>query len=150
MFETVIATGVLITALAGVAQLLVLGAQLTRQANVSGMALSAAQSKLEELRARTFAFNEAGAAVTDAALEPSAANSLDEDVDPYCDWLDDRGQPQDDADGAAFVRRWRISPVVDALPDAIAIEVCVFAGPERAAAAPSADACLSTIRTRQP
>jgi type II secretory pathway pseudopilin PulG len=50
LFETIVATGILVTALAGVAQLFVLGTHLTRQAGASGRALVAAQDKLESLR----------------------------------------------------------------------------------------------------
>lgn len=50
LFETLVATGLLVTALAGLAQLLVLGTHLTRQAIASGGALVAAQDRIETLR----------------------------------------------------------------------------------------------------
>ena len=150
LFETLIATGILVTALAGVAQLLILSTHLTRQANAAGAALITAQDKLETLTGLAFDYDSTGAAVTDAALESSPASSLDEDVEPYVDWIDAAGQPHDTPEEAVFVRRWKVTPVSEAPPDSVAIEVCVFRAPADAASARSADACLSTLRTRQP
>ncbi len=150
LLETLVATGILITALAGVAQLFVLGTHLTRQASASGAALIAAQDKLESLRGLTFAFDASGRPVTDSGLEPSSSVSLSEDVPPYVDWLDDAGDVLEEAAGAALVRRWRISQVAQLPPESIAIEVCVFAKTATDRGPQSADACLSTLRTRQP
>jgi type II secretory pathway pseudopilin PulG len=149
LFETLVATGILVTALAGVAQLFVLGSRLTRKAGDSGMALVAAQDKLESLRGRAFSYDPSGMAVTDAALEPSLSSSLAQNVDPYVDWLDPAGEVLDSADGATLTRRWRVTSLGATAPDAIAIEVCVFSI-EAGRSARVADACLSTIRTRQP
>ena len=145
LIETLVATGILVTALAGVAQLFVLGSQLTRQAGASGAALIAAQGRLERLGGQAFTYDPAGLMVTDPALEPSPESSLAEDVDPYVDWLDADGEATNDADAAVLTRRWRVTSLGATTPDAIAIEVCVFRFGAR-----SADACLSTIRTRQP
>lgn len=149
LFETVVATGLLVTALAGIAQLLVLSTHLTRQATASGTALVAAQDRLELLRALAFGYDEGGGPATAAGLQPSLASSLDEDVEPYVDWLDATGQSVP-AHTAVFTRRWRISTIDAASPDAIAIEVCVFKAPAERRDSRSADACLSTMRTRQP
>lgn len=149
LVETLVATAILVTALAGIAQLFVLGSHLTRQAGASGMALVAAQDKLESLLGQAFTYDDTGEEATDSALEPSPEWSLSEDVEPYVDWLDESGQPQAEPDDAVLIRRWRISSLGATTPDAIAIEVCVF--PFTASGAPrGADACLSTIRTRQP
>ncbi|HUQ88226.1 MAG TPA: type II secretion system protein [Vicinamibacterales bacterium] len=149
LFETLVATGILVTALAGVAQLFVLGSHLTRQAGASGFALLAAQEKLESLRGQAFTYDASGLKATNAALEPSPRSSLSEDVAPYVDWLDDNGESQASADEAAFTRRWRVTSLGDTTPDAIAIEVCVFPFVVSGRTG-GADACLSTIRTRQP
>ena len=146
LFETLIATGILITAFAGVAQLFVLSTQLTRQSVRSGAALLAAQDKLELLRGARFAYGADGTAITDAALQISPATSLVEDLVPYVDWVDEGGVSGRDETQAAFVRRWRVSAVGTGAPDAISIEVCVFTPP----GSHPADACLSTIRSRQP
>ena len=149
LFETLVATGILVTALAGVAQLFILGAQLTRQAGRSGIALVAAQDKLESLRGQAFTYDADALPVTAPALQPSPPDALGEDIEPYVDWLDVDGTRRESADDAVLIRRWRVSSLGATTPDAIAIEVCVFQMPG-AADPRSADACLATIRTRQP
>jgi prepilin-type N-terminal cleavage/methylation domain-containing protein len=150
LVETLVATGILVTALAGVAHLFILSTHLTRQANTAGAALVAAQDKLETLAAAPFDYGSSGATITDPALEPSPESSLDEDVEPYVDWIDAAGEPRASADDAVFVRRWRVLSIGTGVPESVAVEVCVFRMPANGAAAASADACLSTVRTRQP
>jgi type II secretory pathway pseudopilin PulG len=150
LLETIVATGILVTALAGVSQLFVLSTHLTRRASASGMALVVAQDKLETLRGLRFAYDENGAAITASGLQPSVSTSLDEDVDQNVDWLDMAGQALSLGDGAAFVRRWKITTLAGPPPDAIAIEVCVFKAPVGEADHHAADACLGTVRARQP
>jgi type II secretory pathway pseudopilin PulG len=150
LFETLVATGILVTALAGIAQLLILGTQLTRQANASGAALVAAQDKLEELSGKSFNYAADGSSVTEPSLELSPESTLDEDAPPYVDWIDSQGSAHVVPDGAVFARRWRVSSIGEGAPDAIAVEVCVFRMPSTGASAQSADACLSTARARQP
>jgi type II secretory pathway pseudopilin PulG len=150
LLETVVATGILVTALAGIAQLFILSAHLTRHAGASSLALVAAQDKLESLRALPFGYDAAGVAITASALQPSPPNSLDADIERTVDWLDVRGEPAATNEAAAFVRRWRISTIAAPAPDTIAIEVCVFKAPVAGADHRSADACLSSLRTRQP
>jgi len=150
LVETVVATGILITALAGVAHLFVLGSQLSRQSGASGAALRAAQEKLEQLRSLTFGFNDDGETDTASELDPSPTYALNENTAGYSDWLDLGGEVLADSDGAAFVRRWRITRLGTETPDALALEVCVFAAAAETEEAESADACLSTVRTRQP
>ena len=143
LFETVVATGIVITALAGIAQLLVLSAQWSRTAAGSNAALVAAQDKLEALRALSFGYDAGGTPVTDPVLEPSPPSSLAEDIDPYVDWIDRDGTVQQQPDGAVITRRWRVSRLPGTIPESIAIEVCTFVDEV-------ADACLATVRTRQP
>ncbi len=150
LVETVVATGVLVTALAGLAQLFILSTHLTRQAGASGVALAAAQEKLESLRGLAFSYDETGAPITSPALEPSTASSLDQDVEARVDWLDVAGESRDDAAAAVMVRRWRIATIGGASPDAIVIEVCVFTAPAVGVDHHGANACLSAVRTRQP
>jgi type II secretory pathway pseudopilin PulG len=149
LLETIVATGILVTALAGIAQLFVLSTHLTRRATATGIALVAAQEKIESLRALTFGYDEGGTPITATALRPTLRSSLDENVDASVDWLDAAAR-MTTADRAAIVRRWKISTISDLPPDTIAIEVCVFRVTARNADHRSADACLSAIRTRQP
>ncbi len=91
LFETLVATGILVTALAGIAQLFVLSTHLTRGASASASALVTAQEKLESLRGLAFTYDHGGAPVTASELASSLASSLDEDIDGNVDWLDDDG-----------------------------------------------------------
>ena len=150
LFETLIATGILVTALAGVAQLFVLSSHLTRQANTAGAALVAAQEKLEGLSGLTFDYDPAGLAITHPSLAVSPPSSLDENVEPYVDWIDASGESSTTSDSSVFVRRWRVSSIASDAPDAVTVEVCVFRMPAEHVDARGADACLSTVRTRQP
>jgi type II secretory pathway pseudopilin PulG len=147
LFETLIATGILVTVLAGVAQLFILSTRLTREAGASGLALVAAQEKLESLRGKAFGYGAAGESITDPALEITGADSLAEDVESYVDALDQDGSAVEDPADAAYVRRWRVSAIDEAPPPSILIEVCVFRAP---VGGPTPEACLSAIRTRQP
>lgn len=150
LVETIVATGILVTALAGVAQLFVLGSQLARQGNASGTALRAAQDKLEQLRSLTFGFDEAGQPMTDSRLTPSPSYALTESTELFSEWLDPAGDVIEDDSGAEYVRRWRITPLGVDTPQSIAIEVCVFAATAEQESVDAAHACLSTVRTRQP
>lgn len=148
LVETLIATGVLVTAIAGLAQLFALSLRFTRDSAQSGAALVAAQDKLETLRALRFGYDDSGAALTDPRLHPSPPGSLSENVAGYVDWLDDAGNVVNEA-GAAYARRWRITDIA-ADPARIAIDVCVFRMPALNRDATHADACLVTARVRQP
>lgn len=154
LIETVIAASILVTALAGTAQLLVYSLRFTRESGRREVAAVAAQSGVEWLRARAFAYGPEGDTVTDAALEPSPPNALDENVSGYFDALDAGGEVIDldeaAGGGPAYVRRWAVTPLDSGAPDALAIEVCVFRGSATAVPVASAEACLATIRTRQP
>ena len=149
LLETLVATSILVTTLAGVAQLFILGTHLTRQAGATGRALVAAQDKLESLRGEAITSDPGGFTVTAPALQPSSPTTLGEDTEPYVDWIAADGVATETAEGAMMVRRWRISSLGATTPDAIAIEVCVFRLPGSTDPR-GADACLSTIRTRQP
>jgi prepilin-type N-terminal cleavage/methylation domain-containing protein len=150
LLETLIATGILVTAVAGIAQLFVLSVRFTRESGQFGVALVSAQAKVESLRALTYGFDDGGEPITDARLAPSPPSSLASDVAPYADWLDAAGGAVDGPDAAVYVRRWRISTLDEHEPDAIAIEVCVFRAPAAGRGPAGADACLATMRARQP
>ena len=153
LLETLIATGLIVTAVAGLAQLFALSVRFTRDAGQFGVALVAAQDKLETLRSLAFGYDEGGEPTTDPGLRVSPAHTLAGDVEPYVDWLDERGSVVGGASGAAgaaYVRRWRIGEIAVDEPQAIAIDVCVFRWPGVNAEPAHADACLETIRVRQP
>ncbi len=150
LVETLIATGLLVTALAGLAQLLAMSVRFTRDAGQSGVALMGAQDKLESLRALRFGYDDSGEPVTDARLDPSPSMALSENAPGYVDWLDASGVALAGAAGAAYVRRWRITPAGDEDPSAIVIDVCVFHARAALHSPDHAEACLATARVRQP
>ena len=150
LVETLIATALIVTAVAGLAQLFTLSVRFTRDAGQFGVALVAAQDKLESLRTLAFAYDVDGVAATDPRLRPSPAGTLAANVERFVDWLDERGTVVDEAHGAAYVRRWRVSVLAAGEPEAIAIDVCVFRWPAVNVGPDQADACLATIRVRQP
>lgn len=150
LLETLIATGLIVTAVAGLAQLFALSVRFTRDAGQFGVALVAAQDKLESLRSLGFGYDEAGGAMTAPNLQVSPAHSLAADIEHYVDWLDERGTVVGGAAGAAYVRRWRVTGIAADEPEAIAIDVCVYRLPGLNTQPAHADACLATIRVRQP
>jgi Tfp pilus assembly protein PilV len=150
LVETLIATGLLVTVIAGLAQLFALSVRFTRDSGQFGVALAAAQDKLEALRALRFAYDEGGGIVTDARLAASPATSLSSNVAAYMDWLDASGAALAGATGAEYVRRWRITVVADDEPQVMAIDVCVFNIFSANRDPHDADACLATVRVRQP
>jgi type II secretory pathway pseudopilin PulG len=149
LLETLIATGLIVTAVAGLAQLFALSVRFTRDAGQFGVALVAAQDKLESLRSLAFGYDEGGEPITDPGLRASPASTLTADVERYVDWLDERGHVVGGVSGAAYVRRWRVSEIAVDDPDAIAIDVCVYRVPGLNREPAHADACLATIRVRQ-
>jgi len=150
LLETLVATGILVTALAGIAQLFVLSARFTRMSGTQGLALVAAQAKLEMLRSLPLAYGPTGDSITDPALEPSPPSSLREDTEGYVEPLDESGRAVDEDGDVAFIRRWAVTPIDHREPQAVVIEVCVFRAPAEGLAPVSAEACLATIRSRQP
>ena len=150
LIETLIATMLLVTALAGLAELFALSVRSARESGRSAAALRAAQAKLESLRALHFGYDALGATATDAGLDPSPLTSLTNNTDRYADWVDTSGRALATEHGAAMVRRWRIMSIAAGDPEAIAIDVCVYPVPAAGRAPHEADACLATIRVRQP
>lgn len=153
LLETVVATGILVTALAGIAQLVALSVRTTRDAGAQAAALTAAADKIEVLRSLAFTFDPVGAPVTDPGLAVRSAASLEQDMAGLVDQVDAGGVVVDgdtDGTGAVFTRRWRLTPVDLFVPEALVIEVCVFRWPSADLPLRAAEACLATVRVRQP
>jgi type II secretory pathway pseudopilin PulG len=150
LLETLIATGLIVAAVAGLAQLFALSVRFTRDAGQFGVALVAAQDQLESLRSRAFGYDENGEPLTDPLLQASPAGTLAANVGGHFDWLDERGTTLADSGGAAYVRRWRVSEIAADDPATIAIDVCVYHVPGVNSTPAHADACLATVRVRQP
>ena len=138
----------LVTAIAGLAQLFALSVRFTRDSGQFGAALVVAQDKLESLRSLQFGYDDNGNPLTDPQLASSPAASLTEDIEPYVERLNERGKVVGDST-AAFVRRWRIRAIAADEPAAIVIDVCAFEVTSNPTSA-HAEACLGTVRVRQP
>ena len=152
LIETVIATSLFVTVLAGLAGLFVLSDRFARDSNRRSQATMAAQAKIEDLRARRFAYDAVGDPVTDPVLAPSPPGTLYGDVEGYFEVLDaDAAVIHVGEQGVGtFSRRWAISPLDALTPGAVVIEVCVFREPATNVPPAAADVCVSTIRARQP
>lgn len=153
LLETVLATGILVTALAGIAQLFALSVRSTMDSGSQAAALAAAQDKIEHLRSLAFSYGLLGEPVTDPGLASTGAQSLTEDTTGAVDFVNAEGAAVDvtaASHGATFTRRWRVTPVDPFAPEAIAIEVCVFRWPAGGRAPADAQSCLATVRVRQP
>lgn len=152
LIETVIATSLFFTLVAGLAELFILSARFTGNSNRRGQAVMAAQAKIEDLRARRFGYDAEGDPITDPVLAPSPPATLHGDVAGYREALDSDAELIPAADGriGTFARRWAIAPLDSSTPDALVIEVCVFREPATGAPLAAAEVCVSTIRSRQP
>ncbi len=153
LVETVVATGILVTALAGLAQLLALSVRSTREAGSQSAALIAAQDKVEALRALAFTYDAAGSAITAPELAVRNSLSLEDDTPGAVDYVAANGavvDEEDEGQGAVFTRRWRITSLDAFAPEAIVIEVCMFHSPAEGLPLAASEACLATVRARQP
>jgi hypothetical protein len=149
LVEVLVASGLLITLVGGLAQLLVGARRAVVLAERSAAAVLAAHDRLEGLRAIALTWDVAGTPYAGDDLLPSPVDALDRDVDGYSDVVDLGGRPVDDpgAGAARFVRRWAVIAMGSDEPAALALEVCVFD------LAPPMEAplvCLATVRARQP
>jgi prepilin-type N-terminal cleavage/methylation domain-containing protein len=153
LIEVLVASLVVSSALVGFAHLIALGTKQTSSVQASVSALSLAQSKLEDLRALTWAFDGSGTRVSSPDLAVSPADSLFVDFPGHVDATDRFGQPVSTSDiaSAAYRRRWAVWQLDPTNEDTLVLQVCVFGtGASSAARRLVPDACVSTIRTRKP
>lgn len=149
LIETVIAAGILITTLASLAQMVAWSVSQVREAGSRSRALVAAQDKLEELRAPSWSIDLNGLPVSDSALTPSPAGSLDTNTNGYFERLDATGRVVN-TNGVVVVRRWAVVPIDVGIVDTLALTVCSFRAPAVGVTHAAADVCVSTARVRQP
>jgi prepilin-type N-terminal cleavage/methylation domain-containing protein len=140
LIEVLVASTVMTIALIALAQLSVVSIRVNQIARLTTVTTVLSSQKIEQLQALTWAFDAAGAPVSDTAtdttvapeqsaggtgLAPSPVDALAEDTNGYCDFLDAYGRPLAGSVGGgtappsatAFVRRWSIAtlPTVDGL-----------------------------------
>lgn len=130
LLEVLVATGLLATLAAGVAQVFALAERGNRIARVQTLAAVLAAHRMEQLRSLTFAHAPGGARLSDAStdlaadppgvggrgLQRTPDGSLDADAPSYVDYLGPDGTRAASRREAAFIRRWSVIPF-DGDPD---------------------------------
>src|ERR1051325_1443156 len=130
--ETIFATGVLATAVVGLAQMFVVSVQNNKNARTGSYAVTLAEQKMEQLRGLTYGFDSIGLPITDTTtnttmpieqpngplgkgLTASPPGTLTSNVDGYVDYLDQFGNVLGTGISpmpkTAFIRRWSIEPL---------------------------------------
>jgi type II secretory pathway pseudopilin PulG len=173
--ETMVAVGLLATALVTLAQLFGISTRGNITAKNTTYAAVLAEQKLEELRALTWGFDSDGLPVTDnttntavdpeqpaggTGLDPSPSTALQENTIGYVDYVDQFGNKvgtggQTPPDQAIYTRRWSISPLPTNPNNTLIIQVLVTRHRVRGSADQGAvarlpeEARLVTVKTRK-
>lgn len=168
LVEVLVAMGLVAVMAVVAAEVFLVAARLTHDARrATSMTLLAAQ-KLEQLRALRYSTDDAGARDDDrttdwrsstpeaggSGLGASPADSLDRDEAGYVDYLDIGGQwvgaGTTPPPGAAYTRRWRISPLAADPDNGVVLEVLVMsADADRRSAGDPDAASAAALLTRR-
>ena len=143
LIETLVATLLLACGVMAAAYLAIASARVQAASRRNGLVTQLARDKMEQLRALAWTSDAAVVPVTDwssdvAAAEPtpsggtglglSPPDSLSTNVPGFCDFLDAQGRwmgrGSTAPSGAAWVRRWSVTPVAG-LSDTLAVAVVV-------------------------
>jgi type II secretory pathway pseudopilin PulG len=173
MLEVLMATTVLTVGLAALAQLFAMSTRANFSAKITTSATVLAQQKMEQLRGLTWGFDLVGLPLSDyttnisvaqetptggVGLTPSPPDSLDRNVEAYCDFLDRYGASLGGGEtpppDTAFVRRWSVAPLPSHPTNTLILQVVVTrAGDRRAGPAAGTrlpdEARIITARTRK-
>ena len=144
IIEVLMATALMVTAVASLAQLFALSTTRNTSAKNTTFASVLAQQKMEQLRSLTWGFDSLGLPATDittdttkfpetnggTGLSPSPVNTLQQNVVGYVDYLDARGQSLGGATaqppvGAVYIRRWMVEPLPTNPNNTIVLQVLV-------------------------
>src|SRR5436190_2030919 len=153
IIEVLMATALMVTAVASLAQLFALSTTRNKSAKNTTFAAVLAQQKMEQLRALTWGFDALGLPATDIStdttkfpetaggtgLSPSPVNTLQQNVVGYVDYLDAKGQTLGGATAtppgnAVYIRRWMIEPLPTNPNNTIVLQVLVTRHRDRGAA----------------
>ena len=150
LLEVMIALLLLAGAFLAVAQLLAAAGRASDRSRATALGAVLASQKLEQLRARSWAFDIDGATLDGLSLSPSGA--LSADTAGFVDCFDDAGAPVGGGPPpparAAFVRRWSVERDAGiAPPSALILRVVVlYRGPPGAAVGPGTQAWSEVAR----
>jgi len=174
LIETLVATGLLATAVVTLAQLFAVSTRSNLGSRNTTYAAVLAEQKMEELRALTWGFDTSGLPVTDittdttanpetpvggTGLAPSPTTALNENTLGWVDYVDGFGNKLGGGTtppaGAIWTRRWSVMPLPTNPNNTIIIQVLVTRNRERGAAENGAvarlpeEARLVTVKTRK-
>jgi prepilin-type N-terminal cleavage/methylation domain-containing protein len=142
LVEVLIAAALMTLAMIGLAQLSIVSVRMSHVARVTTIATALASQKTAQLKALTWAFDNAGATVSDTAtdtasspeqptggtgLAPSPSDALEQSAGGYFDFLDKSGRSLGGGAGppagAAYIRRWSIDQLLGG--DSLVLQVSV-------------------------
>lgn len=145
LVETLFATGLMATAVVGLAQMFVISVQNNKNARTGSYAVALAEQKMEQLRGLTYGFDVIGLPVTDTTtdttqpieqpnggkgLTPSPPGTLVANTNGYVDYIDQFGNilggGTTPVAKTAYIRRWSIDPLPTNPNGTIVIQVMVF------------------------
>jgi type II secretory pathway pseudopilin PulG len=175
LLETIVATGMMATALVVLGQLVAASVANNTSARTSTYAAVLAQQKMEQLRGLMWGYDALGLPLSDAStntaaptespasgtgLRPSPAGALTSNVAGYVDYVDRFGNiiggGETIPDKAAYVRRWSIEPLPSNPDNTLILQVVVSTLVERRTSerTPSMarrrdEARLVTVKTRK-
>jgi type II secretory pathway pseudopilin PulG len=144
IIEVLMATALMVAAVASLAQLFALSTTRNKSAKNTTFAAVLAQQKMEQLRSLTWGFDALGLPTTDTTtdttkfpetaggtgLSPSPVNTLQQNVVGYVDYLDSKGQTLGGASvnppgSAVYIRRWMVEPLPTNPNNTIVLQVLV-------------------------
>ncbi|RPH57770.1 MAG: hypothetical protein EHM89_13490 [Acidobacteria bacterium] len=175
LVETIVATGLLATALVSIAQLLAIGTQANATARYGTLATILAQQKMEQLRGLAWGFDPSGLPLSDVStntavtpespsggkgLQPSSPDTLWRPTDGYVDYLDAQGLVLGGGPavprGTAYVRRWSIQSLPSDPNGTLVLQVLVrrhssdrSPGGEPGVSRTSDEALIVSVKTRK-
>ena len=176
LLEVIVATSLLIVAVASLAQLFAISVRANASARATTYASVLAQQKMEQLRGLTWGFDSLGLPLTDTTTDvsvtperatagrglspsPAGGGTLGVNSDGYCDFLDSSGRwlagGATAPAGTIFVRRWSVEPLPTNPSNTIVLQVRVMRNRALAAAAVTGgartpdEARLVSVKTRK-
>ena len=144
LLEVLVATSILAVALSALALLFAIATKSNVSAKSTTFSALLAQQKMEQLRGLTWGFDPVGLPLTDTStnttavpealtggkgLTPSQTNTLAQNTDGYCDFLDKYGKSLGGGTTppgeTIYIRRWSVEPLPTNPNNTIVLQVLV-------------------------